>query len=362
MVLSYQSLKSLIEGVKPMIRSSHPLTSCIQPSSLDVPLSEHCHCVSVSVSPSKDRPVDLLLKRFSLYSFDIKPEGALLQRNLTYIIPLDIELALSDQFRATFSPKSTTGRNDVFVRVLTETGEEFDQTSFGYQGKLYLEITPLSFHCMVYPQGTLTQMRIEDSVNGTLSDEELSILHSRYGLVRDSSGEPIDPVIEGGALYLHLNLRSGNLPVGYSSVNNPESVIRLGSKAVDAKNEFWYPLRLSSHGDLTLSPNSFSLLHTKERIVIPECVAATMKEYSVGMGEFRTHYAGFFDPKFGGEKGTYGVLEFRPHTLSVCLRDNQAVCKMVFQKVDQIPELLYTESGTYTNTGPSLPKNIDGKW
>ena len=362
MVLSYQSLSKIITGAQPMILSAVDLDKLIQPASLDVPVGKKCYRVSVSVSPSKNRPVSSLLKRFSFYDFEVKSEGAMLEKSMTYIIPLGIELSLANQFRATFSPKSTTGRNDVFVRVLTEDGEEFDQTSFGYSGMLYLEVTPLSFGIKIYPSQCLTQMRVEDGSNQILSDEELSILHSEHGIVRNEEGEPIPAVIENGALYLHLNLASRKTPIGYASVENPESIAHTGVKGKDSKNKFWRELLLSEHNDLTLTPNSFSLLYTKERIVIPSCVAATMQEYSVGMGEFRTHYAGFFDPGFGGDKGTYGVLEFRPHTLSVCLRDGQAVCRMVFYKVDQVPEMLYSAMGNYVHVGPNLPKNIEGSW
>jgi dCTP deaminase len=359
MVLSYQSLKKIMSGVNPMIHCPESFVEkCLQPASLDIPLSDRCYRMSVSALPNNGHTMAELLKRFGMYDFELKKEGGLLEKGLTYILPLSVSLSLSEQFRAIFSPKSTTGRNDVFARSETENGNAFDMTVFGYNGQLYLEVTPLSFHCVVYPFESLTQMRITTADDDCLSNEELAVLHSQYGIVRDQNDNVANATIRNNSLYLHLDLSNSAQTAGYESLTNPEVYIHLGSKEVDVKEEFWRRIRPTSHGDLILYPDSFYLLSTRERIVIPPNVCATMQEYSVGMGEFRSHYAGFFDNGFGGDKGTQGVLEFRARDLPVRFSDNQRICRLVFYKTDEVPEKIYGKGSHYTGSGPRLAKNF----
>lgn len=356
MVLSHQSLRKIIGGDFPMIRSTVSLEKNIQPASLDVPISNRCYRVSVSALPDNRYSMSTLLKRFSKYDFELRPEGGALDRGMTYILPLSVELALSSQFRAIFSPKSTTGRNDVFVRVLTENGRMFDVTPSGYKGPLYLEVTPLSFNSFVYPFEPLAQMRVTTGNETRLTNAEIAILHSQYGIVRDRDGKPIDAEIGDNGLYLHLDLSNLGTTAGHESQQNPEDSVHLGKKEVDEKSEFWRRIKPTPHGDLILHPNSFYLLSTRERIVIPPNVCATMEEYSVSMGEFRSHYAGFFDNGFGGEEGTHGVLEFRSRDLSIRFCDGQPICRLVFYKTDEVPDTLY--GGNYTGFGPKFAKNF----
>jgi dCTP deaminase len=359
MVLSYQSLKKVMSGVSPMIHfPEHLVEKCLQPASLDIPLSDRCYRVSVSALPNNGHTMTELLKRFTMYDFELKKEGGLLEKGMTYVLPLSVSLSLSEQFRALFSSKSTTGRNDVFARAETEDGKAFDMTVFGYEGQLYLEATPLSFHTMVYPFESLTQMRLTTTDDDCLSDDELAVLHSQYGIVRDQNGDVTNATIKNNSLYLHLDLSNGAQTAGYESLKSPEGYIHLGSKEVDAKEEFWRRIKPTSHGDLILHPDSFYLLSTRERIVIPPNVCATMQEYSVGMGEFRSHYAGFFDNGFGGEKGTQGVLEFRARDLPVRFSDNQRICRLVFYRTDEVPEKIYGKGSHYTGSGPRMAKNF----
>ncbi len=358
MVLSHQSLRKIIGGVSPMIYSSVSLEDKIQPASLDVPLGNHCYRVSVSGFPSEDTMEDHL-RRFTMYEFELKSEGGLLEKGMTYILPLSVQLSLSEQFKAVFSPKSTTGRNDVFVRVLTEHGKMFDLSTPGYSGPLYLEVTPLSFNSFVYPFESLTQMRVNTKQSRRLSNEEISVLHSQWGIVRDKDGKVIPAIIEDNGLYLHLDLGNQGRTAGYESLQNPEGQVHLGKKGLDQKEEFWRRIKPTPYGDLILHPNSFYLLSTKERVVIPPNVCATMEEYSVSMGEFRSHYAGFFDNGFGGENGTHGVLEFRSRDLPIRFQDCQRICRLVFYHTDEVPSVLYGGGGNnYTGSGPKFAKNF----
>jgi dCTP deaminase len=359
MVLSYQSLKSVIGGAQPMITSSIPLISekpdeeYVQPASLDLPIGNRCYRVSVSSAPKDGESVEALINRFALYDFEIKPEGALLERGMTYLIPLDVDLALSPEFRARFSSKSTTGRNGLFARKLSNADSRRDVTIYGYEGKLYAEVSPLRFHTHVYPGKPLTQMRLESRNSVPLTTEELTLLHAKYGIVRDKNGEPAKAVIADGALYLHLDLK-GDV-AGYASILNMKDAVHVGKTQVDDRELFWEPVRLTKEGDTVLQPPTFYLFATAERIYIPPCVCAYMEDYSAILGEFSSHEAGFFDNSFGHGGGTQGVLEVHPNRMPLVLSHGQPVCRMVFYRTDQVPEKLY--HGHYTGSGPRLAKN-----
>lgn len=364
MVLSYQSLMKLISGARPMIQSALPLKNHVQPASLDLPIGNRCYRVSCSSAPKNGEQVEELLKRFTKYDFEIKPEGALLERGSTYVIPLDVELRLSQDFRAIFSAKSTTGRNGLFVRNLSHADSKLDLTIFGYEGRLFVEVSPLRFDTIVYQGTPLTQLRISSRDSRPLSTEELRILHAEHGIVRDADGKPTEAVIADGALYLHLDLEID--PAGYESIVNLEDSVHLGKNEVDERENFWRPVRLSQYGDTVLHPHFFYLFATKERIFIPPCVCAFMEDYSSNLGEFSSHEAGFFDNSFGGEGGTQGVLEVQPSRMPIRFWDGRPVCRMVFYKTDEVPEKLYGAGGGshYVGSGPSLAKNYRNfrKW
>ena len=361
MVLSYQSIKKIISGAKPMIKSSVPLEDHIQPGSLDLPISNRCYRISVSSSPENGQSIERLLERFRLYDFEIKPDGALLERGMTYVLPLLVDFELTDNFRAIFSSKSTTGRNGLFARNMSDANSAMDITIHGYCGKLYVEVSPMRFHTTIYPYMPLTQARFVDVSAKQLSNEEITILHAEHGIVRDENGKPSTAVISDGALYLHLNLKGSR--AGYESIFNPEMSVHLGKKEVDDRENFWRPIRLTSYGDTILEPGTFYLLYTNERIFVPPNVCAFMEDYSASIGEFSSHEAGFFDSNFGVGGGTHGVLEVHPTRMPIRFWHNRQVCRMVFYKMDEIPEKLYEPATNhYVGAGPSLGKNYKEYW
>lgn len=361
-VLCYQSMKKLIRGAKPMIQSVCSLDDHIQPASLDVPIGNRCFRVSVSSSPKNGESVEELIKRFAMYDFEIKEKGTLLERGMTYVIPLVVSLNLSKQFRANFSSKSTTGRNGLFARNLSDANSELNLTVAGYRGKLYVEASPLRFYTIIYPYQPLTQMRIITADTKSLSNEELAILHAEYGIVRDKEGNPVNPCISDGSIQLHLDLTGKS--AAYESIVNLDSSIHLGKKEVDKREDFWRPVRLNQHGDVILHPGSFYLFATKERIFIPPTVCAFMEEYSSSLGEFSSHEAGFFDNNFGEDGGTQGVLEIHPNRMPIRFWDGRPVCRMAFYRTDEIPEVLYGKQrgSHYVGSGPSLAKNYERYW
>ncbi len=365
MVLSEQSLRKLITGVQPMIKSELDLSQFLQPVSLDLPIGNRAFRISVSTVPQHGEEVIALIKRFRKYDFEIPPSGAVLEKGMVYIIPIDVQLKLERGFVAHFSSKSTSGRNDQGVAHLSNSNPEINITSPGYCGELYLEVVPMSWDTTVYPHTALTQMRIHTSDTKPLTGYELAILHSEYGIVRDKNGNPMSPVISNDSVLLHLDL-SGDR-VGHESIRNPDGTVHLGMKEVDPYENFFRPITKTSQGDVILHPDGFYLLATKERIYIPPNVCAVMEQYSSTLGEFSTHEAGFFDSGFGSEGGTQGVLEVHVYKQkAVRFWDGRPVCRMVFYRTDEIPESVYgaQRGSNYVGSGPRLQKNIIGyqKW
>lgn len=365
MVLSYQSLKKLITGVQPMIHSDLDLLDFLQMASLDLPIADRVYRMSVSTVPKNGECVKTLIDRFKMYEFEIKPEGALLEHEMVYIIPLKISLSLSKEFYASFSSKSTSGRNDQSASHLSNANPEMNITVLGYEGELYLEVMPMSWHTTIYPHTALSQMRIHTADSKPLSNTELSLLHAEYGIVRDSNGNPTDPIIANDSLRLHLDLSVDR--VGHESVRNPDNSVHLGKKELDEYDDFFRPIKKTSQGDIILHPDGFYLLATKERVFIPPNVCAVMEQYSTTLGEFSSHEAGFFDNNFGDGGGTQAVLEVHINKRkSVRFWDGRPICRMVFYRTDEVPEILYgRERGShYVGSGPSLPKNIKNysKW
>jgi dCTP deaminase len=338
------------------------LERTLQTASIDCPLGRKAYRVSASGLPRAGEPVSALLQE-PLYEWDLK-EGSLLERGATYIIPLAMDLSLSSGLYGEFSPKSTTGRNDVFVHVLCDGQSRFDIAPRGYSGPLYLEVTPLSYPVQVSPRLSLTQLRVKDE-EVHLSNKEIELLHAKHGIVRDGTGTPLPHKalkVQQNGIFLHVDLSTS--VVGLESLATPEQKVNLAEKDAHDPKEFWRPVRVSRDGSCVLEPGKFYLLKTKEQVLVPPECCAWMQPYDVASGEFRSHYAGFFDNGFGDKKGTVGVLEVRVHDVPFRIRDGSPICRFVFEKTDEVPELLYGSDlgSTYTESGPSLAKNFKDRY
>jgi len=345
-----------------MISIAGDFEHLIQPASIDCPVGDHAYRMYASSVPQETESVEEVLKG-AAYDFILRPEGTFLEKGVCHILPLAIDLSLSPSFYGEFSPKSTVGRNDVFVRVITDRWTRFDTTPNGYTGKLYLEVTPLSYPVRVSPGLCLTQMRIKEG-NERYSDAELEKLHAQYGIVRDNDGCPLDHKrieIRHNGVFLHVDLSTSI--VGFEALAHPAQEVNLSLKDSYVPKDFWLPIRRNGRNTHVLSPGRFYLLRTKERVIIPPQCCAWMQPYDVGSGEFRSHYAGFFDNGFGGEFGTAGVLEVRVRDVPFRVYDGQPICHLVFEKTDEVPRKLYSrELGSYTQTGPSLAKNFKDRY
>lgn len=365
MILPYQNLKDVISGHDPMIISHKGISeSQIQPATLDCKLGDRAYRMSTAMIPKPNETILEMIEQYAIYDFEIK-EGSVLEPNACYIIPLRERLRLPYGFFAVFSPKSSIGRVDVFVRVLSDNNPAYDCVKPGYCGPLYLEVIPLSFMVGIAPDLEITQFRIKNRNQGMnggfLSNEELMIAHSKYGLIYSNGGLILsgnEVVVDNNSLYFHVDL--DRAIIGFQAKNNPIQQIDLFRKDYYDAEDFWIPLKKPKNKELVLSPNRFYLLTSKERVKIPPPYASEIITYDISMGEFRSHYAGFFDNNFGGESGTNVVLEVRARDVPFRLYDGQPICQMVFERTTEIPEKLYGQSigSHYTGAAPSLSKHF----
>ncbi|MBT3413187.1 MAG: 2'-deoxycytidine 5'-triphosphate deaminase [Candidatus Jacksonbacteria bacterium] len=371
MTLPYQKLKEMIAGDSPMITSVTEIKEeQIQPCSLDLTIGTHAYRVSSSFLPQPHETIEEVLERNTLYSFDIKP-GTILEKNATYIIPLQEGLSLPEEIYGKVNPKSSIGRVDVFVRLLADRTPQFDFVPRGYKGQLYIEVIPLSFVVAIEPGLSLNQAIFRTSDSNQLSSLDLKLAHSKYGLVFDSArNEPMaaeDIRVQQGCLVLTIDLKETDI-IGWRS--KPSNVvIDLARREYLDADDCWEPIMRTNKNELVIDPNSFYLLASRERVRIPPEYEAEVIAYDVDSGELRSHYAGFFDPGFGhGDDGSLmgstAVLEVRPHTVPFRLTHGQVICKMVYRKMSEIPEKLYSQSSGsyYTGTGPKLSKHFKNTW
>ena len=310
------------------IRTETPFVPAqVQPASLDLRLGQVAYRVRASFLAGRGRTVAKRLQEFEMHRIDLGP-GAVLEKGCVYLVPLMEALALPPDVSAVANAKSSTGRLDLLTRVVTDGGTEFDRIGPGYTGPLWAEICPRSFSVLVRPGMRLNQIRLRRGA-AVLDDAELAALHAREPLV---SGEP---VISGG-LGFSVDLRpaAGNL-VGYRAKPHT-GVIDLDRIGQYAPADYWDELR-AADGQLILDPGAFYILVSREAVTIPPSHAAEMAPYLAMVGEFRVHYAGFFDPGFGhasaGGTGARGVLEVRCHEAPFVLEHGQVVGRLVYERM-----------------------------
>jgi dCTP deaminase len=350
-VLPYQALRAAVEDG--WISSPVPLSEPqFQPASLDLRLGPIAYQLRASFLPfsrtvqSRLEPGGadeclLVIDRLSLEA------GATLQRGSVYLVPLLESLALPPHVRGRCNPKSTTGRLDIFTRVITDATPRFDEIAPGYRGPLYLEVSPQSFPVRVQAGHSLNQLRLL-SGDTALSDAELAALYRQSPLLYDADDRPIplERVIFNDGLCMGVDLsgRDTGAIIGYRAHPNPPAVDLARTGAYDPA-EFWEPIKRSGRDAYILEANRFYILVSKERIRVPPDYAAEMVVYDAGAGEIRTHYAGFFDPGFGFGDGTVlgtkVVMEVRAREVPFMLYDGQTSFKVWFERVGARPERLY---------------------
>ncbi|MBA3807325.1 MAG: 2'-deoxycytidine 5'-triphosphate deaminase [Solirubrobacterales bacterium] len=317
----------------------------VQPASVDLRLGEHAWALRCSFLPDSDSTVEEKIEDIAFERIDLR-DGATLERDRPYLVPLIEELRLPTQLRAKANPKSSTGRLDVFTRVLTDRNHRFDEIAAGYQGKLYLEVVPRTFAIRVKTGLALNQVRLM-SGEARLSDAALQGLHGDTPLLyRDA--EPVDgsELSLGDGLFLSLDVSgSAESIVGYRAKKNslPIDLTKVGALKW---RDYWEPVHPEKGGRIVLEPEVFYLLLSAEGVSIPPSYAAEMLAYDPTAGELRTHYAGFFDPGFGFHRdrtapGSRAALEVRARDVSFMVEHRQPVCKLAFERMAEEPDVLY---------------------
>ncbi len=329
------------------------LAEQVQPASLDLRLGRRAWRVRASFLAGRDRAVADRLRDFAMHEIDLGP-GAVLETGCVYVVELVEALRLPQGISAAANAKSSTGRLDLFTRLIADHSPEFDRIEPGYAGPLYAEISPRTFSVLVRPGERLNQIRFRRG-EAILDDQALSRLHASDPLV---NGEAL---IDGG-LGFSVDLtpqgaERGDGTVGWRARRHAGLIDLARIDHYDA-DEFWERVTPARFGGVILDPGAFYILVSREEVSVPPTTAAEMVPYMAVAGEFRVHYAGFFDPGFGhratGGAGSRGVLEVRCHEAPFALEHGQMVGRLVYERMAEAPDVLYGTGIGSTYQGQAL--------
>lgn len=320
----------------------------IQPASLDLHLDDVAYRLRCSFLPGVGRGVEDRLSEFAMGHVDLAADGAVLEVNRPYLVPLVERLALPGSITAKANPKSSTGRIDVFARVITDHGQRFDAVPAGYQGRLYLELVSNTFTVKVHPGLALSQLRLMKG-SSQLSDGAIAEEHQRHPLLY-KEGLAVAPgdLYCAGGLFVGLDFEGGaGGVVGYRAKRNSR-LLDLSAVGGHDPEDYWEPVVPERGTQVVLEPEEFYLLLSQEAVSIPPHLAGEMTAYDPTSGELRTHYAGFFDPGFGFDEfrmaGARATLEIRAHDAPFVVQHGQRVCKIAFDELVEPADMLYGES------------------
>ena len=334
----------------------------IQPSSLDLRLGPIAYRVQASFLPGPNSTVESKVKELVMTEIDLR-RPTVFEKGCVYIVPLMEQLHLPSDISAKANPKSSTGRLDIFTRMICDYGKEFERIPEGYKGKLYAEVVPRTFTVIVCEGIKLNQLRF---VRGSPlpSDTKLQELDKQKTLVYVDEDSPKDPEIDKG-LRISINLQGDkerNI-IGYRAKKNAPA-IDLSKINFYEPEDFWDELPAPNSKAVILNPDDFHILASKEKVRIPHDYAAEMVAYDPSIGEFRIHYAGFFDPGFGygssDIKGTCAVLEVRSHEVPFLIEDGQVVGRLIYERLLAKPDKIYGMNigSSYQSQGLALSKQF----
>jgi dCTP deaminase len=357
-ILPLQELERLVKVTKE-IRALEPIRDDqFQPASLDLRLGSVAYRVRASFLPGKDATVKQRLDDLAMHEMDIS-NGGVLERGCVYIVPLLEALSLKKRMSAMGNPKSSTGRLDVFTRLITDNGTEFDRVREQYKGPLYAEVSPRTFSVLVRKGSRLNQIRIRRG-NPPATDEATRRLQQQFELVGSISedeirnGVPISVDVRGD--------NSGGI-IGYKAKNHSGLIDIDKIRHYDVL-DYWEPVYAPRRGGLILDPADFYILASREPVKVPPTYAAEMIAYDTLVGEFRVHYAGFFDPGFGhpdaGGEGSRAVLEVRSYEVPFVIEQGQIVGRLAYERLTARPTRLYGSSAnsSYQRQGIALSKHF----
>jgi dCTP deaminase len=356
-ILPSQTLLSFVDSGK-IISPARVLPDQIQPASIDLRLGKKAYQVRASFLPGHNCAVDAKIRDLLIRTVDLT-EPAVFAPNSVFIIPLIEGLDLPKDVSGKANPKSTTGRLDIFTRLITDRGHEFELVPKGYSGALYLEVVSRTFPIVLKSGMKLNQLRLVRG-NPPSTDSMLAKLAEQEKLVYEDDEGPIAPQIQRG-LSVSVDLQgNGSKLIAYKARKNslPVDLSRVKHYGIE---DYWERVYAPRSGGLILEPHEFYIMASAERIVVPPSHAAEMVAFDPSFGEFRIHYAGFFDPGFGhGVGGTKAVLEVRAHEVPILLEDRQMVGKLVYHKMAQKPEKVYGGAigSSYQKQGLTLSKQF----
>ncbi len=355
------------------INSRQPISDAqIQPASIDLRLGEVAYRVRASFLPGARASVHDKLDQLAMHRIDLA-QGAVLEKDCVYIVPLLEHLALRKRTSALANPKSSIGRLDVFARVITDYGTEFDRVRDGYKGPLYAEISPRSFSILVRSGSSLVQLRIRRG-SPVFGDTALRRLHEEVGLVEAPEGTaPARVAIRDGlAFTVDVAGKGERGIIGYKARRHTDLIDVDRIRHYDPR-DFWEPVYAHHGADpagagraggIVLDPHDFYILASREAVVVPPDHAAEMLPYHTFVGEFRVHFAGFFDPGFGtsetGGSGSRAVLEVRSHEVPFLIEHGQIVGRLVYERLIARPDKLYgcAIGSSYQSQGLALSKHF----
>lgn len=348
-IIPCQEIHELIKAQR-ILATDTIIPDQIQPASIDLRLGHYAYPVITSFLPGRNIKVlekmQQIDEQFDKFKIDLRT-GAVLEKDQVYVIPLLESLALPDDIAGFANPKSSTGRLDILTRLIADGSTTFDQLGKGYTGQLYVEVAPRSFSVVARTGIRLNQLRFYRGYkeNKNIEHEEWKQLIDTHQIVANTADLHI--IDESGMLRFTVDLkRQGNKePIGYRA-KKYSGRIDLEERNYDAM-DFWEPIYSGKNNSLVLDPHQFYILMTKEAISIPPDYAAEMVAYDTRAGEFRVHYAGFFDPGFGwdiktGKAGSSrGVLEVRSHEVPFLLEHGQTVGWLRYERMAKRPDMLY---------------------
>ena len=325
----------------------------IQPSSLDLSLSEECYEIKYSFLAPKNKVRDkldnLIVKKVNLkneYIFEI---------NKTYIIRLNEKLNLNNNLFGHCNPKSSTGRLNIFCRTIVDYADEYEKIPSNYKGDIFLEVTCRSFDVIFKKGNKLNQLRLISKKHNYFSDSDLHSINLKDQLVFGE--KKLSSQIDGG-LKVSVDLKNDNSIVAYLAKNNAP-VLNFNHVNSHKVEDYWEKIKCDKKS-LIINKNNFYILKSKEKIRIPSYAAGEMIPYDTGIGDFRAHYAGFFDPGFGDPDGSFAVLEVKTNELPFMLEDGQTIAKIKYEKLNKKTNVVYGSNikSNYQNQGLKLSKHF----
>ena len=347
--LVYQDYINLIN--KNFIVTENTKNNQIQPSSMDLSLSEECYEIKHSFL-SYNSKVRYKLKDLAIRKINLNKEF-IFRKNKTYIVRLNESLNLQNNVFGHCNPKSSTGRLDIFCRSLVDYAEEYEKIPKNYKGEIFLEITSRSFNIAFKKNNCLNQLRLVNKKHNYLSDKQLINLNKKQKILNQTKN---DIKIDNG-LKLSVDLPKSKIIAYVAKRHTP--ILNFSKIKSHKISDFWNTIT-NNNRQLLIEKNKFYILKSKEKVIIPSNLAGEMIPYDTGIGDFRAHYAGFFDPGFGLLNGSYAVLEVKTNEVPFLLEDGQTIARIKYEKLNKNSNIVYGKNikSNYQNQGLKLSKHF----